>query len=358
MKTALFLGAGASAFAGQPTTKDLIDLTRERGGNIAGGISKIIEIIINNDNYGDVEKLYDGIDRMLSVRNIPNVKPIFLTLHGSDSTFKKTMDELAYLRAVIRDILLESFTVTSDKHRSIVQMYDMVRSVVRGSGTDWLRIFTTNYDVVVETYAGKKRLEVVNGFEAGYDRLSRIWADNWDRPVDKPPLYLTKLHGSVNWYEDTDGNILEAGGIPQRDAKHDIMIAPTEGAKDYDQEPFPALLKHFEESIKDVDVLLVIGFSYRDEKIVNIIKDRLDDGMVLISVSPTAAADIHRVSNVNIGMVEAGGRAFKTADSGIVLIEREFKPDTIDDVRTSLEAAYGLVRHHAGHARLKGKNTA
>ena len=58
MKTALFLGAGASVFAGQPTTKELIERVRERmkarGHKPHGdeGSQNYIMRVINNDIVG------------------------------------------------------------------------------------------------------------------------------------------------------------------------------------------------------------------------------------------------------------------------------------------------------------------
>lgn len=356
MKTALFLGAGASAFVDLPTTKKLMDMVRKRADDIkmdGRSLSSITKLIVMNNDYADVEKLYDGIDMMLRIRSdIPNLRPIFDILHGSDGTFKQTLGELGNIRSVIRDVLLESFTIKSDTHNPIVQMYDMVRSVINDGRTDELRVFTTNYDTVMETYAHMAGLEIVNGFMDG-GHLSRVWADNWDRSTDKPPLYLTKLHGSVNWYEDADGNIVEAGGIPQRDANHDIMIAPTEGVKDYDWKPFPALMKRFKESIRDVDVLLVIGFSYRDEEIVNIIKGQLDDGMALISFSTGAVADIRRVSDADVVTMLTDRPVIATAGTRIALIDRKFEPKTIKDMRPLLEVAYRHIQRHNRSVRRK-----
>ena len=348
MKTALFLGAGASAFVSQPTTKKLMDLVWERIKTQESGveISTITESIIQADYYTDIEKIYDGIDRMLRIRDTTtNVKPIVSALCDNEDTMvKSTLMELESVRDMIRDVLLASFDISESEYVLIVPMYDVVMDYISDQ-TDGIHVFTTNYDTVVEAYAHAKSFEIVNGFTDG-GRLSRVWADHWERSTTWLPLYLTKLHGSVNWYEDADGNIVEAGVIPQRDPEHDIMIAPTEGPKDYSKEPFQSLMNHFKESIKDVEMLLVIGFSYRDEDIVDVIKDRLEHGMTLISVSPTATTDIRRVSDTDFKTVDFGDQALKTATSArIILIEREFRSETINvDI---LKAAHKLTEIYA-----------
>ena len=350
MRTALFLGAGASAFVGLPTTKELMNKVRTRVKNEKDGreLSQITKLIISDGYYLDVEKLYNGIDRMLSLRHdVPNLVPIFNVLHGSDPTFKQTLDELGHTRSIIRNVLLDSFSIKSNAHNQIVQMYDMVRSVMNDGGTGEFLVFTTNYDTVLEKYCDMKRLDVANGFKPK-GRGAFVWADKWSADTANY-MHLIKLHGSIFWHRDADGNIVESGVVASRDADHDIMIAPTEGKKDYSKEPFSSLVNHFEKEIGDVDVLLVIGFSYRDDDIVDIIKDRIKDGMALISVSleDEAETDIARVSEDKIETVDINGHTLKTIGGRIMLVEQEFGPSNINRVRASLEAACDFVRNGA-----------
>lgn len=339
MKTALFLGAGASAFVGHPTTELLMDrIRKDFRHRPPSSIPDIIKIIVEDNDYTDVEKLYDGIVRLFGIRNdSPNGRTIFRALYDNDPTFKITLTELENLKSTIRDMLLASFVISEDSRESIVQVYDTVRSVMKDDGADGLRVFTTNYDTVMEAYAEETGLEIINGFKH-HRRLSKVWADAWDRTTDRPPLYLTKLHGSINWHEDADGNVVETGGVTQRDASRDIMIAPTEGAKDYGGKPFPDLLRHFKESMGEVEVLLVIGFSYRDGEINEIIKRRLDEGMLLISVSPSASSDIGRISAAKHHPADWNNSQFVVLNPKIALYDKEFGPETVEDIRSTLGA--------------------
>ena len=345
MRTALFLGAGASEFAGLPTTTGLMDGVRTRVKNTGKNVynlDSVTEIIINQDHYKDIEKLYDGIDRMLRLRDdVSNIRPVFIVVEAN-STLKNTINALRRVRLVIRDVLLNSFDIKSDTHNTIRQMYNMVRSVIGGGGPGEFLVFTTNYDTVLEKYCDMNNLVVVNGFrQEGH--LRRVWADKWTTDA-ADYMHLIKLHGSIFWHEDSDGDIVETGTVAQRDYKHDVLIAPTEGVKDYDKNPFPALWKHFVEEIGKVDVLLVIGFSYRDEEIVGMIKDRLENGMALISVSLEPAADIKRVSDAKIETVEIDGQTLQTAGKGVVLVKQSFEPNNINMVRALLNAAFKFLR--------------
>ena len=341
MKIALFLGAGASMFVGHPTTKELMNLVREhmekrkdetrRDANCQNYIMSVI----NSTVYSDVEKLYDGIEQVINTHTSSNCKPIVGGIMDNNAgiSCEQIIKELKDLRSTIRNILLESFVINDDAHGSIGLVYDKIWSVIRDSKTKGSMVFTTNYDSVVESYANG--LEIVNGFKP-YRHLSRIWDGKWDSHTTQPPLYLTKLHGSVHWHEDSDGNIVETGNVQDRDIDHDIMIAPTEGMKDYSREPFLTLMDYFRESLRKVDILLVIGFSYRDTEIIEIIKRRLEEGMLLVSVSPSASDDIVRLSDAKPQPVDWNDSQFAVLDSGIALCNKEFGPDTIDDICSTL----------------------
>ena len=226
-------------------------------------------------------------------------------------------------------------------------MFDMVRNVMKEGGVDELQVFTTNYDLVMETYADETGLEVVNGFEPHHYR-NGVWANAWDRRTNQPPLYLIKLHGSIYWYRDGDDKIVETGAVAQRVADQDVMIAPTEGAKDYNKEPFYALMEHFKKSIKEVDILLVIGFSYRDNEIVSIIKNRVKNGMALVSISPDVDKDIRRVLNTVPKVNRTYGPRITMIKPRIIICKCKLEPSTIVDVGDALELAYRHVQHMRG----------
>ena len=360
MKTTLFLGAGASAFASQPTTRDLLEQLRgrmrKRGSNSGGNpaLQEYVERIVDTRSYDDVEKLYDGIQTMIDVHDNSNCKPITEKIHYHNRddkvvfTYEEITNELKNLRSTIRETLLDSFKIKPDTFKSIGEMYDIVRSVIRETGYSELQVFTTNYDQVIETYARERGYETINGFGPP-DDLRRVWADAWGRNTDKPPLYLAKLHGSINWHRDGDA-IVETGAPARRSAEDDIMIAPTEGTKRYDVEPFSTLMGRFRDVLRDTDVLLVIGFSYRDYEITRIIKERLSDGMALISVSPTAAEDISRVfgGNVRVSELDYSLDLYIVDGSRVILCDQRFSPGNDGEVRDALVGAYGFIVQQKG----------
>lgn len=134
-------------------------------------------------------------------------------------------------------------------------------------------IVTTNYDNVLETYCEQAGLDLVNGFEISRLGDRRTWGDAWEG--GKNALYLTKLHGSITWQKDDYDPVLEIGRPGLRNANRDVMIAPTLGEKDYGDGIFPTLMDRFKTVLAETELLIVVGFSFRDPEINHMILNRL-----------------------------------------------------------------------------------
>lgn len=350
MNTALFLGAGASVFASQPTTKQLLAKVKKHVESDNPDIlQRFIMELVGKPAFKDVEELYDCIDQTINIQNTNGrviVGDMVYQFHGHVINCADIVGKLTKLKLGIREILLDSFEIESGKFKMIKEVYDRIWSVMEKRGSDSFQIITTNYDMVIEQYCDETGMELVNGFMHNRSRLRGLWAGKWSPETNQPPIYLAKLHGSVNWYRDGNGKITETGDIARRSADDDIMIAPTVGPKEYTKAPFNALTKHFSEIINNIDMLVVIGFSFRDAEINEVIKRRVDEGMKLISISPTAVEDISRISTTDNLAAEAGRFQYKITTSGIALCEKEFGSDTIDDVCGALDAIYGYFESH------------
>ena len=314
METTLFLGAGASVFAGMPTTGKLI-------GDVLGRVlhqeswenptaASLARNIVRDHEGKDVEVLYQTIRRMVDAEklhgeameykmagdNNPAWKREILTASRFHPDTKTTKDEtediaeniraLESLEVAIRNTLLDRLMVKPDHFKDVAERYgELFRE------TESHTIITTNYDNVLEVYCEEVGLGIINGFRASSLGNRRIWdPDTWDDSEydvdhggDSPDDYyatlarmrLVKLHGSITWQEEDDGTVLEIGSIGPRNTKKDVMILPTLGEKDYSRSIFPELWRQFEKVLAGTELLIVIGFSFRDPQINQVLLNRL-----------------------------------------------------------------------------------
>lgn len=146
-------------------------------------------------------------------------------------------------------------------------------------------IFTTNYDLLNETALDRLGMPYCNGFSGTIERrfnpttyryalaeqldvTSRKWA-----AVDSF-IYLCKLHGSINWIEE-GGNLFPIREVPAGAANEGsrVMIYPTPMKQNASfGAPYSDLFREFQGRIvRDQSVLFVLGYSFSDEHVNNLI---------------------------------------------------------------------------------------
>ena len=239
----------------------------------------LVRNIVGRHNDKDVEELYQTIRDMIAaeklhatvvkakdhggvkreIQTTPTRRPENTTSKDEAEDVDETIRALESLETAIRNTLLSNLMVKPENVNNVVSTYDeLFKSVSRN-------IVTTNYDNVLETYCEQKELELVNGFKKSHLGDRRTWDDVWEG--EETALYLTKLHGSITWQEDDDSAVLEIGKPGLRDTDRDVMIAPTLGEKDYSNRIFPTLIDRFKTILAETEVLIVVGFSFRDPRI-------------------------------------------------------------------------------------------
>lgn len=347
---ALFLGAGASVFMGYPTTKDLLKELHNKwdNSNDQSKLQKFANDLLQSSDFTDIEVLYQCIDDLLKFQTFPSsivAKKIQYPLHGGAIEWSGMVKVLQSLKSNIRDIVLQSFKIDPQYIQQAYELYDLLFSRMP-SVSEVPQIITTNYDLIIEEYCGYANKEYINGFTRRTSPPKGIWSNDWNSKSQNSIHYI-KLHGSINWQdEDNNGKIVELGASGARNSKQDIMIMPTLGKKDYGRMPFCQLLERFESVLKEVNLLVVIGFSYRDEKLNEIIKKELKEKLILLSISPTSSSDIHRIGS-NPDVIQFKNASISMSDaipkSRIYVYDTTFGPDTINDICVILEMMYDTI---------------
>ena len=146
-------------------------------------------------------------------------------------------------------------------------------------------VFTTNYDLFSETAMDRLGMPYCNGFSGTVERrfnpttyryalaeqldlTNRKWAS-----VDSF-IYLCKLHGSINWVEE-GGSLfpIREVTVDQAQDADRVMIYPTPMKQNASfGSPYSDLFREFQARVvKEQTVLFVVGYSFGDEHVNNII---------------------------------------------------------------------------------------
>lgn len=265
------LGAGASQPA-VPMTRDLtrlvVDyLTAEyRGDNAVHqlwrAILPVIQGLVNEKH--DIEYLFRAVETLGYrdsdptrhwIRGFSRYGPYKRSRPGRED-FARDAEFLAHTIATAAYGIIENrSTGASTKH-----FEPLLTAPIAG-------IATLNYDTLVETAARQHGVSLstgANDWDAG---------PRWRFPDDQ--MRLLKLHGSVNWRRSKPVNpswgisrdgIYELGpGVKAApNGRVDAELVFGGGNKLRPDGPWPALYSAFEDLLMEADVLVVVGYSFRD----------------------------------------------------------------------------------------------
>lgn len=173
---------------------------------------------------------------------------------------------------------------------------------------DCVDLFSLNYDLCIERAFAENGHSFVNGF------TTSGWTPS---EFQSSAIRLFKLHGSLDWVEDEVHGICSVL-VPRHTFADDfegqkppLLIFGTD-AKLTGKEPFLTLLHSFSSRLHESDVLVVVGYSFQDDYLNDIIEQRMNRNtrLRIILVSPDATETVRRVKFLT------GSPRVKTIDAG------------------------------------------
>jgi hypothetical protein len=151
-----------------------------------------------------------------------------------------------------------------------------------------LDIFSLNYDLCIErAFSDLAEREFINGFDTSGWRADLLRASGVIR--------LVKLHGSLDWVDDSSGYGICSLEYPRHtqseelEGRTPLLIFGTDH-KLTGRDPFLTLFYHFASALRECCATIIVGYSFGDPHINEILEQRFRENirMRVLIVSPGA----------------------------------------------------------------------
>jgi hypothetical protein len=299
----LLLAAGcgvAVRSGGSPLVPDIAGMTAALKDELSSGVHTArftrLLAVLGEDGVTD-----PNIEDWLTL-----VRALTLVAKGGPAR-ELTLDDLDQLEAGITDGIVR--LVEKDLPGTSTPFHDVAAWAGALERDLPVEIFTTNYDLLLEQAFESRRSPFFDGFvgvrEPFFDNAS-ISASN-DKPLPARFTRLWKLHGSINWYLTTDGDVIRTG----RGAGGRRLIHPSHLKYDESRQmPYLALLDRLRSFLAQRGALLVAcGYSFRDRHINSVIAEALQAnptasvvGLLYGTLVPYTSAIALAESHANFGL--------------------------------------------------------
>jgi hypothetical protein len=297
---AFLLGAGTSCAVRVPVIDGVDELQPQQGGpepvpktrSLIPNVAELTNICVREirklDPEGEAPRFgpaYDAIELDIRPKGRPtNIEDILSCvrrkLHAigaGDKLSGLAANDLAQFEKTIRETIAAQVNPDRSSFPEKLPHEDFVRWIARMPRTQPVEIFTTNYDVLIESALEAERVPAFDGF-AGCNRPF-FCHDSLTRPESAPGAAWTRLwkvHGSINWRVDTvRGRQRVVRTDPHNEGE---MILPSHQKYDESRkQPYSALLDRLTRVLeRDDAILFVCGYSFSDDHINAIIFDALE----------------------------------------------------------------------------------
>jgi len=282
----LFLGAGASVRANVPHTIRMLELFRESISSDKACKDALEQVERALKPWVQVEPK----SRQLDTESVLEAISFLIGPREAGSAFVGSVDDRDFpSREALQDLRTRFLEFIREKclvSTAETAPYDGFRHFF--FDYQEIRVFTVNYDLVIEQLVSRFNLGFVDGFRLHWD--PRVFDE---QTAFRPKVCIYKLHGSAIWFRSPNQGHLSMP-IKSRDV---ILIDGTPAvplmmypAQKWEYErPFFEILGMFSRTLEDSssDWMVVVGYSFRDEHLNRVFRDAFSRNpflkMVLIS---------------------------------------------------------------------------
>jgi len=251
-----------------------------------------------------------GVEPLLAVLNNIRANAQLLGMPQALGGESITEGDAAKLESLLKKWLYQRCKslngVTDDQLRYHKELFR--RILLRSTTLPRAKIFTTNYDLLVERALDYLGILYFDGFLGTINRTLHTESYHYDlyypgettegrvSRVDRV-LHLYKMHGSINWRRRTTAGLdVHISHAEPDDAEYgDVMIYPSPlKITEMNGYPYAEMFRHFSAHIhQPQSALLTIGYRFQDDHINRLIYQALSiPSFVLIIVTPSISAPV------------------------------------------------------------------
>ena len=245
----IFLGAGIGRSCGLP--------------DVAGLQQVVLDALENNDRALLNRQLQSNyLEGALS-----RIRRIATLVSGDDTVDGLTATKAAELDRAICQQIARALSIDTDENDSVICL---AAWAARSNYKLPLELFTVNYDLLLEGALEQMRVPYFDGFVGILNaKFHTELVESLPGPDSETmPSFLVrlwKLHGSLNWIWDRDGQIVRIGRAAPYDSPAAIYPSDTK----YDESrrvPFLVLHDRFRRALHQPETLVLIsGYSFGDD---------------------------------------------------------------------------------------------
>jgi hypothetical protein len=259
------LGSGATIPYGLPSMSDLATLLLKEidGKNPPGWIDFSKQLNLNND-----------LEKTLNDVQLPEE-----TVEVLVSTTWKIIS--SYDLEFFNQLLARQFEFP---------LANLFRYLLTTAGSH-IHVVTTNYDRLAEYAANYIEAYVSTGITTGWLQRfnpTSVEAESCPKLGYQGHVNLLKVHGSLDWFRDVNGNILGiplVGEIPHD--MHPLVVTPgTMKYREVHKDPFRTIMSASDTILRNASCFLCVGYGFNDEHVQPILVNRVrknDIPLVLVT---------------------------------------------------------------------------
>lgn len=222
--------------------------------------------------YEDIAGLLSALDKQADTRRDPVVQHCYEALRAavglSAADRRRGFGSLVVATSQwIKEVVHEQLTRNSVEPTALKEFLDRFRP-----RPDKTAIATTNHDLLIECVLGELGLPGNLGFVPTARSGVEVFRPRQLREAGG--IKLLKLHGSVDWYADPEGEFRLIRSDAKRNPDHwdlgqipEILVGTLNKLEDYSYSVYPHLLTEFQNTLCGTDRVLISGYGFRDSGI-------------------------------------------------------------------------------------------